>query len=177
MSQPAELENALSTNRVALERKPQAKPRHKGVDGAEWKQIVRPERPHLSHYRLRIRNVEEVDRRDHMPPLVEGKVSCEPQVQQTHARQPQRSSRLQYDGFADRGALTVRNTERLRGLDGISRVVLEVNTGVDLPGELVTAVHLEDISRVLVQDVVLAVDILVWVGEVIAKGIVPGAEV
>jgi hypothetical protein len=161
---------------AGLERKPQAKARHEGVDGAEWKQVVRAERAHFSYHSLRVRDIEEIDRRDQVPPLVERKVPSESQVQQVHTRQPLNAGSLQDDRLTARNCwgetLAIRYREGLRRLDWISRVVLKVDAGVNLEWELIAAVHLKDIRCVAVQDVVLAIDVQVRIREIVKERVV-----
>ncbi len=65
--------------------------------------------------------------------------------------------------------LSIRYVEGFGRLDGEAGVVLEVDAGADFPGQLVGAVHFENVCGVEVQVVVLPVDAVVGIGEVVAR--------
>src|SRR5258708_36642946 len=160
---------------TGLESEPQTEAGHKGVDGVEWEQIVRAEGSNFSDDRLRVGDVEEVDGRNQVRPLIEGKVARKAQVEQVHARQTLYTRLLKDDRLADRNrnGLTIGQAGGVRGLERIPGVMLKVNAGSKLPRQLVAAVHLENIRRVAVQVVVLAVYVQVRIGEVVSEGVVP----
>ena len=50
--------------------------------------------------------------------------------------------------------------------------MLEVDAGADFPRQFVGAVHLENISGVEVEIVIVAVDVVVGIGEIVASSLV-----
>ena len=62
--------------------------------------------------------------------------------------------------------------ENLYRLNGQARVVLEVHTRPNLERQFIAAVHFEDIRGVGIQIVVVAIDVIIRVGEIIAGGLI-----
>ena len=107
-----------------------------------------------------------------MPAVIEDEFAREAQVQLVDARQALDSGRLKDDGFGYESAPSIWNVEGLCWLNRKTRVMLEVHAGAEFPGKLVGAVDFEHIGGVEVQVVAVAVDVEVWVGEIVAGGLV-----
>src|ERR1700732_3988086 len=156
-----------------LEREAQTKSRHEWVDGVERVQIAGAHGAHFPNYCLRVGGVEEVDGWDQVPAIVD-EVARETQIQHIHAGQTQDSGRLENDRLVDRlrSWFAIRDRKCLCRLQGKAGVVLEVDAGTESPGQLVSAVHFEDVSGIKVQVVVLAVDVGGGIGEMVRVSLI-----
>ena len=84
-----------------------------------------------------------------------------------HAGKPLDSGELKNNRFGYRVALSIGNIKRARRLEREASVVLKIEASAEFPGQLVSAVHLEYVSGIQIQVVVLPVDVEVRIGEIV----------
>src|ERR1700751_1945453 len=104
--------------------------------------------------------------------VVKNELAGKAQVQLVDTGQALDSRWLKDDVLTDRHALPIRYAERRDRLYWKPGVVLEVDAGAKFPRQFVGAVHLEHVGRIEIEVVVLPVDVVVWVIEVVARGLV-----
>ena len=143
-----------------LEHESQTKPRHKWVDREKGFQItivcrVGVEEIVLSHDSLTIRDVEEVNHRYQVPPVVQDEFAGDAQIQHVYAGKPRDSGWLKDDSLAslvqpltDGRICCCVSAKNLHWLDWQACVVLEVDAGSNFQGQFIAAVHLENVCRV-----------------------------
>src|SRR5579872_3456556 len=107
-----------------------------------------------------------------MPTFIKHELAREAQIELVHAGQALKPCGLKDDGLSDWNTLSIRHAEGRRGLDGEARIVLEVDASPELPGQFVGAIHFENVGRVEVKIVVVAVDVVVGIRKVVAGGFV-----
>src|SRR5690348_6725642 len=159
-----------------LEYETQTKASHKGVDRERGLQIeAAPRRSVLGDFRdsrLRVRYVKEIDCRCEAVAVAVGKFTRKTEVQLIHTRQALDSRRLKKDRLRYDSALSIGYVEGFCWLDGETSIVLEIDAGTEFPRKLVGAIDLEDIGRVEIQVVVVAVDVEVRVCEIVTRSFV-----
>src|SRR5882672_598377 len=168
------------TRLAPLKRESQTKPRHERVDGEEWLQIsivcrIGVKEVVLSHDGLRIGEVEKVNQRYHVPPVIQHEFTGEAQIEHVYARKPRDSCRLKDDSLGALGQPPI-DAENLNRLYRQARVVLEVHAGANLPGQFIAAVHFENISGVRIQIVIVAIDVVIGIGEIVTGGLIRKAS-
>src|SRR5439155_3313870 len=152
------------------------------VDGQKWLQItivcrIDVDEVILSDDRLAIRDVEKVDHRYHVPAVIQDEFTGDTQIKHVYAREPLDSCWLKDDRLASLGespvcAIGRVSAENLNRLDGQPCVVLEVHASADLPRQFITAVHFKNKSCVGIQIVIVAVDVIVGIGEIVASRLI-----
>src|ERR1700686_122561 len=140
----------------------------KRMQQVRWLEISRSERTHFTHHCMTVADIQKTHQRLHRQSRFPNtKWPRNPEAQQIDARQPHFSGWLQSHRL---GVLPqFRAAKDVCRLNRVTRVMLKIDAGVDVPRQIVSAAQLENVGRIEVQVIVLSIDVQVGIVKIIRR--------